>query len=193
MTLNELVEQAKRRLSAGAMRGAPWADEDLEIAATVPAAAGELAVDVMRDNRRRGLLQQSYTITLDGLGVGTLTGVNGSVTSQPNEMLFEGIPLGVVLDASGTQLHHIPHYQDFCSPQPLQLGYYTLRDGKIHTRLAGVPVRSAIDIVSAAGPLTVIASYSPANVADWPAELEDDLVSKLVTVIARKVEDAQAG
>lgn len=192
MTLNELVEYAKRRLSAGQPRGVPWADDDLEIAAAVPSAAHELAVEVMRDDRRRGLLQQQYTITLDGFGVGDPAGVNGSVTSAPDELLFEGIPLGMVLDAAGVPLHHIRHYADFISPQPLQLGYYTLRDGKIHTRLAGVPVQSSVDVVSAAGPLTVLASYSPASVTDWPAELEDDLVSKLVTVIARKVEDATA-
>lgn len=192
MTVAELIEYAKRRLAAGVPRTIPWDDEDLEIASAIPSASHELASEVMRDGRR-GWLQQQYSITLDGLGVGALLGVNGSVTSQPNEILIESIPLyGSVLDASGVTQVHIANYMDFVSPQPVHFGYYTLRDKKIYTRLAGSQARNAAEVVSAAGPLTVLASYAPANVSDWPKALEDDLVSKVVTIVTRKVEDRDA-
>jgi hypothetical protein len=190
MTLPELIELAKRRLSVAAPASLPWLDDDLNIAAAVAAASHELSEAVMLD-RRRPYLQQDYTVTLDGAGSASLLAVTGQTTSAA-DMLIESIPLGHVRDAYGEELIHLPHYFDFLSPQPIAFSYYTIVGQRIRTRAKGQQVRSVNDVVGVLGPLTVTASFSPITVPAWPATLEDDLTTQLVTVVLRKVKDASA-
>ena len=190
MTIADLIERSKRLLGAGSGSPDVWAKAEIDLAACVNIAVHEMAVDVMNDNARRGLLQQNYSVTLDGSGIGDLLAATGSVTSTAGEILQDGVYFGVVRDADNNILQPIYHFADFYRPQPTVFGYYCLVNKKIHTRAISVGVNGPADIVSAATPLTVTASYAPASVANIPGELEDETVKKLVTVITRKIEEA---
>lgn len=185
MTADQLVEYVTRRLQAAAPTN-EWPKNRLNIAAAIPAAIHELAMEVMRDDARRSLLQQDYSVSLNGAGVGDLLAATGSVTSAAGEVLLGGVHLGSVRDADGNLLVNIPQYRDFQRPQPTIFAYYCLVDRKIYTRAINTPVLSPSDIVGVSGPLTVTASFAPASVANVPTEIEDDLVARVVEVLLRK-------
>lgn len=192
MTIAELIERAKRLAGAGSGSPDMWAKAEIDLAACVTLALHEMSAEVMRDEARRGLLQQVYSVTLDGSGVGDLLATTGSVTSAAGEILQDGVYLGAVVDADGNILQPLFHYADFVRPQSTAFGYYCLANKKIHTRAVGAQVNTPFDVQGASSPLTVTASYAPASVANVPGELEDDLVKKLVTVVMRKVEAPNA-
>lgn len=185
MTANELVQYAKRRLAA-LPESSGWPLQEIAIASCIPAAIHEFANRVMHDDAQRGLLQQIYTVVLDGAGEGNLLTPPGSVTGLAGEILQEGVYLGVVLDGDNNILAPLRHYLDFLRPQPVVYGYYNLSDKIIRTRAINLQVNVPLDIVSATSPLTITASYAPANVTDIPVELQDDLVGYLVEVVLRK-------
>lgn len=194
LDLDTLVELAKRRIIAGLPDLAGWASAEIEITANVPAAGDLAARRVMRNPTLRGRLQQSYSITLDGAGIGDLSTAAGSVTALTNELFLEGIELGSVVDSTGVALHHLPHYNDFISPQATVFDYFHITDQKkilTRARNAG-QVYSAADIVSASGPLGLRASYMPSVVSGWPPELEDILVTTLVEIALQKIPGAIA-
>lgn len=187
MTANQLTQYTKRRLTAQP-GGEVWADREMEIWGAVPTAIHELSVKVMMDPARRTLLQQIYTVALDGAGVGDLLAAAGSITAVAGEILQPGIPLGVVLDADSNRLVQIPHKDQFYSPAPTVFGYYCLADyGKILTRAINAQVNNPLDIISVNGPLTITASYAPAAVDNVPAEIQDDLVGIHVEVLLRQI------
>jgi hypothetical protein len=189
MTLSELIEAAKRRLTAGSPDSRLWAVAELDLAACVQAAIHELANDVMRDPERRAWLQQQYTVNLNGAGESTdLLTAAGSITGEAGEIILEGINLGAVIDADGNVLVCLPHYADFLRPQPTAFAYYCLKGQVIATRALNTVVNTPADIQSVSGPLTITASFAPSNVSDFPVQLEDDLTGKLVTVALRKLE-----
>ena len=188
MTKPELLERAKRQLNAGQAEPRLWPESEIDLAACVMQASAKLAQRVMRDNALRGLLQQEYTINLDASGEGDLLTAIGSVTTVAGEILLEGVHIGAVLDAEGQKLHPLTHYSDFIAPQLTAFGYYLIKDkSTILTRARGVNVATSFDIQSASGPLTITASYTPASVDDFPAELEDMLVNALVEIVSVKI------
>lgn len=189
MTIAELIERSKRLAGAGTGSPDAWARAEIDLAACVLIAIHELSTEVMRDPERRAWLQQKYTVALDAAGesVDLLT-ANGSVTGQAGEIILEGIHLGAVIDADGNTLQYIPYYADFLRPQPAAFAYYCLKDRKVITRAMNAAVNTPSDIQSVTGPLTITCSFAPKNVSDIPLNLEDDLVSKLVTVVTRKIE-----
>lgn len=190
MTTDDLILTAKRRLNAGTA-GRAWEQFDIDIAACVSQALGELSMRVMNDDARRGLLQQSYSVTLDSDGIGNLQTATGSITLAAGEILSDGVYAGYVKDADGEVLHPIKNYPQFVSPQPLHASYYCLVNKRIHTRSRYQQVYSPADIVTVATPLTVYSSYAPANVSNVPDELTDDLVNCLCEIVLEKLVDYQ--
>lgn len=190
MTFDELIELSKGQLNAGAAPARMWADQELNLAACVEVAAHELSIDVMRDSMLRPWLQQDYSVDVDPVtNEGDLVTAIGSITALAGEIILEGVHLGFVRDNEGNILQAIPQYADFFRPQPTVFGYYLLKNkGKIVTRAKGQQVYRPAEIQPAPGPLTITASYTPKLVTGWPKDLEDDLVSKLVTVALRKIE-----
>jgi hypothetical protein len=186
MTFSELVERAKRQLNAGQGQPRAWPESEIDLAACAKQALASLARQVMADEARRTLLQQTYSVSLDGAGVGSPLAASGSVTGLTGEILMEGIWYGSVIDASNNVLAPIIHYADFLRPQPLAYAYYCLKDRKILTRAKNVPVNGPADIVGVTGPLTITASFEPAKVENVPSELENDLVNALCDIVARK-------
>jgi hypothetical protein len=191
MSIDELIEYAKRRLAA-LPESSGWPLQEIAIAACIPAARHECAVKVMQNDAQRGLLQQDYTVALNPAGQGNLLAAVGSVTGLVGEILQEGVNLGVVLDGDNNKLVPLKHYADFLSPQPIVYGYYCLSDKVIRTRAINLQVSTPLDVVSATSPLTVTASYAPMNVSDFPEEIQDDLVGCLVEVVLRKGPDVGA-
>lgn len=186
MTKPELIERAKRQLGVGP-------ESEIELGACVMQASDMVARKVMADSSLRSLLQQEYSITLDASGEGDLLAATGSVTGVAGEILLEGVKYGVVLDAEGQKLQPLFHYSDFLAPQVTVFGYYCIKDkATILTRARNTSVSTSFDIQSATGPLTITASYTPASVDDFPAELEDMLVNALCTVVTLKVKPANA-
>jgi hypothetical protein len=194
MTFDELVELAKRRLSAGSVPPRVWSDAELDLSACVSAAARELASEVMYDDTRRAWLQQDYPVPLDPVtNEGDLLTAVGSITALAGEIILEGVDFGLVLDANGEVLQLIPQYPDFFRPQTTAWGHYTRKNrGKILTRAKGQQVFKPADVQPAAGPLLITASYTPALVTGWPPDLEDDLVNKVVAIAASKLTPANA-
>ncbi len=188
MSKDELIQYAKRRLAA-LPESSGWPLQEIAIGSCIPAAIHELSYAVMCDDAKRNLLQQDYTVALDGAGVGDLLSAVGSVTGLAGEILQEGVYIGVVLDADNNLLCPLKHYRDFLSPQPTIYGYYNLSDKSIRTRAINLQVTTPLDIVGVTGPLIVTASYAPTNVTDIPVELTDDLVGYLVQVVLRKGPD----
>ena len=185
MTADQLVEYVTRRLHAASPTN-EWAKNRVNILAAIPAGIHELARKVMFDPSLRPLLQQDYSVSLNGSGVGDLLAATGSVTSAAGDILLDGVHLGVVRDADGNLLVNIPHYRGFLRPQPTVFAYYCLVDRKIYTRALNTAVNLPTDIVSVTGPLTVTANFAPASVTHIPTEIEDDLVGHVVEVLLRK-------
>lgn len=191
MTKNELVQRAKRRLMAGSEARPLWAVSELDIAANVEPAAHRLAFRVMMDDDRRTLLQQAYTVNLDSAGVGDVLAATGSITGNAGEILQGGINVGAVIDFENNRLVNIANYSDFIAPAFAGFGYYNLNRQKIATRAIGVAVNSPADIQSVLGPLTIVASFCPSEVTDWPLELQDDLVNEVVAVTIEKLTEPE--
>lgn len=191
MTKDELVERAKAQLNAGSPQPRVWPDAEIDIDACIMVASDALAREAMHDPYLRALLQQTYSVTLDGAGQGDLLAATGNITAVAGEILLDGIRHGVVLDADGNQLQNILHYADFLRPQPTIWGYWSLKDrDKIVTRIKGVQANGLAEIQGAPGPLSILASFAPASVASFPPELDDRLVQKLVDVVALKTVNA---
>lgn len=186
MTSAELIDRTKRQLNAGQDQPRNWAENEIELAASVLQAIGELSHRVMRDSSLRPLLQQLYAVSLSPAGEGDLLLATGSITGNAGEILMEGIHLGVVRDADNNILVPLVHYSDFLRPLPTVYGYYCLKDRVIATRAIGVAVSSPADIQSVNSPLTITASFSPREVDDFPPELHDLLVFALCDVVTRK-------
>lgn len=187
MTFNELVERAKRQLNAGQPQPHTWPESEIDLAACVMQAISAMAHDVMRSDELRSLLQQEYSVTLDSSGEGDLLAAVGSITGIAGEILIDGVRFGAVLDAEGHKLQPILHYADFVAPQSTVFGYYHIKDrATILTRARDMQVNTSFDIVSAAGPLTVTASFAPQSVTHISPELEEPTVHSLVRIVALK-------
>lgn len=195
MTKNQLVERAKRRLNAGAPKPHVWPENEIELAACVNDALHELSDAVMHDDARRSSLQQNYTVALDANGESTdLLTSAGSVTGEVGEIVLKGIYLGLVRDSNNDILEPVFHYRDFVSPQPTVYPKYLLKNRILATCAKDIEVNGPADIQSAAGPLTITASFTPKNVDDVPLEEEDALVAHLCEVVTRKIPaDANPG
>ena len=193
MTKPELVQRAIHQLNAGQPEPRLWPESEIDISACVLQASSVVAHNAMRDSALRGLLQQEYSVTLDGSGEGNLLAATGSVTSVAGEILIEGIYFGVVLDAEGQKLQPLFHYADFIAPQLTAFGYYLIKDGgTILTRARNAAVNTAFDIQSAFGPLIITASYTPASVDDFKPEFDDMLIKAFIEEVAIKVKPANA-
>lgn len=190
ITKDEIIERAKRLAGAG-LPVDVWAKAEIDMAACMTIAVHELAEDVMRDDVKRGYLQQDYSVSLDSSGVGDILAATGSVTSAA-DMLQDGIQFGRVKDADGNVLVYIPNINYFYAPQPTVYGYYCLAKRKILTRAINAACSSEAEVQSAATPLTITASYAPSDLAYIPDQLGDDLAKKLFTVVSRKLEEINA-
>ena len=187
ITLDELVERAKRLAGAGVSPDI-WAKAELDLAACVPIATHECAEDIMRDPAKNGYLQQDYSVAVNGSGVGTILTATGGVTSSA-DILVDSIPHGRVKDADGNVLVYYPHKDSFYSPLPTIFGYYCLAGRSILTRAIAAQCTTEADVQPAATPLTVTATFVPSSLTYWPDQLGDDLAKKLVTVVMRKFEE----
>lgn len=185
MIFAELIERTKRLAGAGAPSPDAWARSEFDLAACVALAIHEVAMSVMRDDHRRALLQQDYSVDLDAAGEGDLLTASGAITNTA-DVLLEGVHLGAVRDSDGNILQPLRHQADFYSPQYAGFGYYLLAGRRIKTRARSAQVTTPDSIQGAASPVIVTASFSPTNVLFIPLELEDDLVRALAMVVARK-------
>ncbi len=191
MTFPQLIEQAKRLAGAGSGSPDLWADKEIDLAACKNIALAELAHEAMHDDARRHLLQQNYSVALDANGEGDIIAATGAVTSAA-DIIPESIYFGNVRDAENNVLVPLRHYSDFLKPQLSAFGYYCLKGRKIATRAIGVYVAKSEDVAPAPTPLTILANYSSTDLTYWPAEFDEDIVKKLVTVVMRKVEQPKA-
>lgn len=187
MTLAELVERAKRRLIAGQSVPREWAENELEIVSAIPTAAHAVARKVMNDDAKRSLLQQVYSVTLNGSGEGNLQTATGSITTLAGEILLDGVMVGSVHDNDGNRLVAVRHYYDFIAPRTKVFPEYCLKANIIATCIAGVFVTVPADIQGVNGPLSILASYTPSLVTGFPNELTDDLVDELTALMLSKV------
>ena len=182
----DVITQAKMRLNAGSP-GNFWQDYEIEIGACLSQALSEFSHDILEDAYHRSLLQQTYSVTLDGSGVGDVLAATGSVTGVAGEVMNEGILVGTVEDATGEVLQPLMSYQAFISPQAPVFGYYHLSGRKILTRAKGVSVSLPADIQGATGPLTIVANFTPNDCASVPGEIVNDLVETLCRVAMAKI------
>lgn len=184
MTNDQLVQYAKRRLMVG--NDAPaFAQSEIDLYSMIPAALGVLSEIVMRDDARRHLLQQDYSVSLTN-GVGDLQATNGSITGNAGEVLSEGVYLGTVYDADNNRLEPIRDYRLFESPLSTVFGYYCLVNKKIYARAVGQSFQKG-SMIGAPSPLTVTASYAPTDAADLPAEITDEAINALVALAMQKL------
>lgn len=140
----------------------------------------------MKDPYLKPLLQQTYSVALDGSGVGDPLAATGSITGAAGEILQEGIKYGVVIDGDGNILQPLSHYADFLRPQPTVYAYYCLKDRKILTRALGQQVTNPAEVQSVTGPLSVTANFAPTSVSNIPPELEDLTVHALCRIVTTK-------
>lgn len=173
MTASELIERARRQLNAP--------DLEINLAACVMQAKSKVANAVMLDDARRWLLQQAYAVPLNAAGVGDLLAAVGSIAGK---IISEGVEFGAVVDADNNRLVPLAHYLSFTSPQSTVFAYYLRVNRTIATRALGVQVNNPADIQGVNGPLSVIASFDPDDVDDFPPELEPDLVQALVEIVS---------
>lgn len=185
MNFTQLTERAKKTLNAGQPEPRIWAENEIELAACVNQAKSQVARAVMRDDKRRSLLQQEYSVTLDSSGVGDLLTATGAI---PGEMMMEGIEWGAVVDGNGDIIQLLTHYHDFIRPQDTNYAYCCRKERSIHTRASGVQVLGPNDIQGLSGTLTITASFEPESVDDFPSELEPDLVAALCDVVRPNAE-----
>lgn len=174
MTKDELVERARRQLAA-------WPDSEIDLGACVLQAKSNVAHVVMRDDSRRSLLQQDYSVALNASGVGDLLAATGAIAG---EILMEGIEFGAVIDADGNILQLLIHYHDFIRPQDTNYAYCCRKGRNMHTRAINAQVNRPNEIQGVTGPITITANFEPTSVDDFPSELEPDLVDALCSVIA---------
>lgn len=193
MTFAELTEKAIRQLNAGQPEPHTWPDSAIDVAGCVAQASSIVAHMAMRDDSLRSLLQQEYSITLDGAGEGDLSAATGSITGLAGEILIDGSKFGAVIDAAFNVLQPLDHFADFIRPQPPQFGYYCIKDkATILTRAIASQVNMPNEIIGATGPLTITASYTPSLVTGFPPELEAVLVQTLVDLVVTKVTSTNA-
>ena len=191
MTFPELCERAKRLAGAGSPSPDIWAQSEIDLAACKDIALNELANETMRDDARRHLLQQSYSVTLDANGEGDIIAATGAVTGAA-DIIPESIFFGNVRDAENNVLVPLYHYSDFLKPQITAFAYYCLKGRKIATRAIGMYVAKSEDVVTAPSPLTILASHSSTDLTYWSSEFDEKIVEKLVTVVTRKLEPPKA-
>lgn len=187
ITLDELVERAKRLAGAGVSPDT-WAKAELDLAACVPIAVHECTNDVMGDPAKNSYLQQDYSVAVNGAGVGSLLTATGTVTSA-TDMLLDSVQHGRVKDADGNVLVYYPHKDSFYGPLPTVYGYYCLAGRSILTRAVSVQCTTEADVQAPASPLTVTATFAPSSLTYWPDQLADDLAKKLITVVTRTTEE----
>ena len=181
MTIPDLIEFAKRRLSAGEASPRIWVESETELAAAVQSANQRLSDAVMNDDSRRAWLQQEFSLAIDPTsGRGTLT---AATSALPATLLLDGIRYGRVVDADGNQLWPLMHLKSFYDPQPTFRAYYHLDSAQIYTRAKNAQVLNPIDVQPVNGPLTITASCVFTNISDIPAMLSDDLIDALVGVV----------
>lgn len=191
MTFDDFVISATRRLNAGSPQNG-WEDSALDIATCVQAAIHALAKDVMLDNEKRGLLQQTYSVTISG-STGDLLSPTGSVTATAAEILPDGIYYGVLIDADGDVLQPLKTLNAFYHPQSLVYSYYHVGPNMtLYTRSKQAQVNIPADVVGVNGPVSVVASYAPQDPADIPHSLEDDLVEYICRIAMTKSNEKYA-
>lgn len=186
MTLPEFVQRVKRRLNALGVDPRVAGENELEIVTALASAGHSLAHKVMNNDGRRSLLQQIYSVTLNGAGEGNLQAATGGITTLAGEILLEGVMIGSVHDNDGNRLVGVPHYYDFIAPRTKVFPEYCLKANIIATCAAGTFVTVPADIQSVNGPLSVLASYVPSLITGWPNEILDDLESEVVAVMITK-------
>lgn len=184
MTEPELVEVVVRRLTAQP-NSSQWAEKRLDIIAAIPSALHALSTRIYMDRDRASLLQQEYSVGLDGSGFGDLLAAIGTVTGLAGEILFDAIPHGTVRDADDNILSYYPHYSDFLRPGSTAFGRYALVNKQIRAHAKDVAVLNGQSITPPNGPLILTVNYTPANVPLVPEQLIDDLADGVVSIVNR--------
>lgn len=189
---DDLIETARRVLVANTSPGAiPQANLEVDLAAIKDTACQQLAAKVATDPERFYLLQQDYSVTLDGSGVGDILAATGSITGDA-DIYANSIQRGNVQDADNNSLVYMPHLFDFYRSASTAFAYYTLQDRKIRTRALGVSVQSAADVVSVNGPVTITANFVTTDLTFWPDQFYDDLVAEIVQIALTKLSAVNA-
>lgn len=187
-TSQEIAQRALFLLAAGDA-DSPWFALEVEANLAISQAMQELGLAIADHPTRYGLLQQDYTVTLDGVtGAADLTMVTGVITGLA-DIIWEKVKEGRVKDATSTPLHFIPDVFEFEGDVLLGLNYWTTYQSKIYTRGSeGGSYESDKGTIAAAGNITVTASYYPTigNAASLPLELESDAVRILAKTLAAK-------
>lgn len=184
---DDLIETARRVLLANTPPSQiPQGNLEIDLAALKNTACQVLAAKIADDPDRFYLLQQDYSVALDGSGVGDILTATGSVTSAA-DIYADSIPKGNVQDAYNNSLVYMPLLFDFYRPASTQFAYYTLQDRKIRTRAIATAVQSAADIVGVVGPLTITANFVTTNLTYWPDQLFDDMVATIVNIAQAKL------
>jgi hypothetical protein len=182
-----LIETARRVLLANTPPSQiPQGNLEIDLAAIKDTACQVLAARIAKDPGRFYLLQQDYSVALDGSGVGDFLTATGSITGDA-DIYADSIPMGNVQDAYNNSLIYIPHLFDFYRPASTQFAYYTLQDRRIRTRAIATAVQSAADIVGVVGPLTITASFISTDLTYWPDQFFDDLVATIVNIAQTKL------
>jgi len=164
---DDLIETARRVLLANTPPSQiPQGNLEIDLAALKNTACQVLAAKIADDPDRLYLLQQDYSVALDGSGVGDILTATGAITGGA-DLYADSIPKGNVQDAYNNSLVYMPLLFDFYRPASTQFAYYTLQDRAIRTRAIAVAVQSAADIVGAIGPLTITANYVTTNLTYW--------------------------
>lgn len=180
MTQSELSQRALLLLAAG-NPDSPWLKMETEAGLAQEQALNELGDDVAADPSQFGLLQQTYTVTLNGTtGAGQLTSATGNSTSQV-DMIWTSVQRGHVKDTDGNKLLYVPNrysFEGYLLPGQL---YFTTYDGNIYTRTANGDYAS--DRTGVQGPLNILANYYPT--VGGMATLSPELNSNLVRILAR--------
>lgn len=184
---DDLIETARRVLLANTPPSQiPQPNLEVDLAAIKNTACQALAARIAKDPDRFYLLQQDYSVALDGAGVGDLLTATGSVTSAA-DLYVDSIHRGNVQDADNNALVYIPNLFDFYRPAATAFAYYTLQDRKIRTRALNIAVNSALDVVGVNGPVVITANFVTTNLTYWPDQLFDDLVATIVNIAQTKL------
>lgn len=93
-----------------------------------------LAEQCYADPQRAHLLDAELQVTLDGNGVGDLATAVLAGTSTVTAPLLSTRPFEVVRDEQGNYLEYLPTLYDLGLYHSPQFAYYTLDQGKIHTK-----------------------------------------------------------
>lgn len=185
MTAQELVDKARFLLAAGQPDSA-WLDVEVEAQLSIAQAMHDLGMMIAKDRWRFGLLQQDYSVPLNGsTGAGDLIAATGALTSAA-DMIWDSVPQGRVKDANDAALVYVPDVAEFESYVLPGFSYYTLYQQKIYTRTStGTYATDKTGVIS---PVTVTANFFPAltSAVTLPAQLEDEAVQSLIRVLVQK-------